>query len=409
MKQGSKVALEIKDAKDKTVNANEMEKFTDAFTVEDTTAPTIAADKVTFNVPANEISTTTPVTMVLWFDEALDSSALNMSNYTLQTVDSGVISNQKFLAEADFVPGNTAVKFTITDKEFKEKLFKTPATPEMNVNLANEMFIEISGVKDIYGNAMKTISLDAKNFKKESTYTAKVKSITITNETTAVVMFENYIKTATKEGFTINNGDGALVAGTDFDVTEIDEKKVTLTLTNNKKFPVDLKTNLAISVMADKVETIEGLKVAAVTYDWNGGAEQQIVEKIAPTVNLVQVGTEDKINLTAAAAKVEIEFSEAIVVVNPALLAQELKLEFTSNGALMTTVGHEHYGMTPGYTITVDGKKLVITTVGTLLDWAGIDDKAKVTFTKDAFKYITDKSKNEVKVPTVLETKEDHN
>jgi hypothetical protein len=233
--------------------------------------------------------------LYVFFDEDVDSTALDKANYALIKDGKLTILSK----DPAFFDGNKVVKLELTESEYTE--LKKAGT---------DLFVQ--RVKDLAGNAMAGMTVTSILAYNDSANAPQVEKIEVLAADKAAIMFDQYLKRVDRNAISVNSTTVAAI-----ELSEKDGKTVvTVIITDeNAKFAPNITgSSVVIASGGDyKILNIFDVeaKVETITNTTEKADKVVMVDKIAPSITKNNDG---KYNITAYkdTNTIEVVFDEAI-------------------------------------------------------------------------------------------------
>ena len=285
---GKTIVVKIKDVEDLALQPNRMSTYTATLTITDKTAPEVT------KVTKKESDDGKTAILYVFFDEDVDSTALDKANYALIKDGKLTILSK----DPAFFDGNKVVKLELTESEYTE--LKKAGTG---------LFVQ--RVKDLAGNAMAGMTETSILAYNDPATAPQVEKIEVLAADKAAIMFDQYLKRVDRNAIKVN---GTTVAA--IELSEKDGKTVvTVIITDeNAKFAPNI-TGSSVVIDSDgdyKILNIFDVEAANANIDENttitvdDKQQKVMVDKIAPSVD------KDKSKAETGKNEIVLVYDEAI-------------------------------------------------------------------------------------------------
>ena len=287
---GKTINVKIKDVEDLALQPNRMSTYTATLTITDKTAPEVT------KVTKKEINDGKTAILYVFFNEDVDSTALDKANYALIKDGKLTILSK----DPAFFDGNKVVKLELTESEYTE--LKKEGTG---------LFVQ--RVKDLAGNAMDGMTVTSTSILdyNDPGNAPKIEKIEVLAADKAAIMFDQYLKRVDRNAIKVN---GTTVAA--IELSEKDGKTVvTVIITDeNAKFAPNI-TGSSVVIDSDgdyKILNIFDVEAANANIDENttitvdDKQQKVMVDKIAPSVD------KDKSKAETGKNEIVLVYDEAI-------------------------------------------------------------------------------------------------
>ena len=286
---GKTINVKIKDVEDLALQPNRMSTYTATLTITDKTAPEVT------KVTKKESDDGKTAILYVFFDEDVDSTALDKANYALIKDGKLTILSK----DPAFFDGNKVVKLELTESEYTE--LKKAGTG---------LFVQ--RVKDLAGNAMAGMTVTSILAYNDPATAPQVEKIEVLAADKAAIMFDQYLKRVDRNAISVNSTTVAAI-----ELSEKDGKTVvTVIITDeNAKFAPNITGSSVVIASSGDYKILNIFDVEAtvetITETTKKAGKDVMVDKIAPSITKNNDG---KYNITAAkdSNTIEVEFDEAI-------------------------------------------------------------------------------------------------
>lgn len=396
------VKVSVAGAVDATPNKNAAESYSTSITIPDTKKPEF--QKLTYKYEGDTDLTKGQYTVTFWFTEEMADNALELSNYKYTV--GGVTKSIKGVAS--FLPNRNGVK-VVLDKAVQKEMF-TNATGDLVGT--NTFVLNITGVTDLANNGLLTNNFVATaatlplidNIAADSTVEVVIKSITVSEASKAVVVFDDVISSFDKDAFEFkSNNSGTALANDKYEVQHEGSKLTFIVLDKANYMKPDL-TNFSFKIK-------DGSKILSLN-GFNGQTNNTIadlkkIDRIVPAVVLNPDGTWKAEVTSGTEPTITIDFTEIIDETAPFadLAGFDFKVEYTTdNGVTWKVVeplaAHRTIDVqasTNDYKVDIQIKNAASSSA---LDTSTNGHGVRVTIVGN--KYTTDKNGNAIKIPTTF-------
>ncbi len=270
---GKSILVNIKNVEDTALAPNKLELYTEILNVTDKTAPYVS--KVTKRFVENQDQS-----LYVFFNESVDSSALNAGNYYL-------------------VNNTTYTKLSQTPTFFNgDKIVRIPLTNAQKDLVENDTQLFVTNVKDIAGNTLAAqlvksiVEYDADDNK------PAIDKVEVTETKKMIVTFDQYLTRVDSKAFKVQGDEPASMT------LSTDDKGNTVVILTSKNAWKSDASDAELEIVADgknvRIHNVFGVDVKTTV--------PKIEDKIAPAIAKL----EGKDLVTAKPGVVEITFTEAI-------------------------------------------------------------------------------------------------
>ncbi|MDO4799009.1 MAG: Ig-like domain-containing protein [Bacillota bacterium] len=331
---GKTFIFNITGVKDTTLSENKMADYSTTVTIGDETAP-VVKKAVLEDAGVNYNEKTPPVvpaTFYVFFDEPVDSSALEAANYIVKELKGGNTVYTKLSNAAEFHNGDMVVKFTLSKDEYA------------SLNSAGAKLV-VENVKDTAGN--KILPIDNVITKGLSAATQpEVKSVVAQSLDKVVITFSEEVDGIEKTDFTFNPAIPAADLATVSMEVEVVANKTVVTLTQTDETKDLLAYTDATNVAIQTTVEVPVNMVTSTAFQTGNKAHPAA----APTDKIKPAVKKDGIKFIKATGKFEIDTTRNMDAANANMYAHDFVLVL--DGTKLTPV--------IDYTTAVAGAKITI-------------------------------------------------
>jgi len=375
---GGEYTIEVKDVTDKALASNKITPVTLSFTVTDKTAPTVATTDSSVKVVDN--ATAKEQYIYVTFSEAIATTGANSA-----------LSKDNYLVGGEALKSSDSIEIFGTDNKRVKITVKYRGDAPAAVVTAGSTKLTVGRIADVAGNVGTALSTDY-TINSDSAPTAFTVAATDLNKLQLV--FNAELKTVTADGIQVNNGaDSTFNTVAAIDKVEVKDGKtyVDVTVKADERLAdkgATTLSNMKVSVVANKLETITGQKLAAIN-------NVTPTDKVAPALT----GDIRLARTDADTATITLTLDEALKAdLNTGLLATDFVITDATGKAYTPAIGYilTYTGATVTFTLNFDSEAA--------LD--KLNDTKFSVATKAEVNYLVDAEGNKVKAFTYKETKE---
>ena len=259
---GKTIVVELKDVEDKALQPNRMSTYTATLTITDKTDPVVT------KVTKKESGDRKTAILYVFFNEDVDSTALDKANYALIKDGKLTILSK----DPAFFDGNKVVKLELTESEYTELKKK-----------GTGLFVQ--RVKDLAGNAMAGMTVTSILDYNNPANAPQVEKIEVLAADKAAIMFDQYLKRVDRNAIKVN---GTTVAA--IELSEKDGKTVVTVIITDKdaKFVPNITGSSVVIASSGDYKILNIFDVEAtyenITNTTKKDDKYVMVDKIAPSV-----------------------------------------------------------------------------------------------------------------------------